>query len=139
MFINKYDLKSVVELYQIEEYTGGDDVHLDMAINTAIEEVRGYLSRYDTDKIFSASGSQRSPLVLEITKIVTLYYMAQKCNVDIVFENVKSRYDNAIKKLLDINKGVLNPGFPTIKNTDGTSNVMFACGSNKKLCRTDEY
>lgn len=139
MFITKHDLMSVMELYQIEEYTGGDDALFEAAVNTAIEEVKGYLSRYDTTKIFNTAASDRSPLVLEITKIVALYYMVQKCNVDIVFEHVNSRYDNAIRKLLDINKGILNPELPTLKNPDGTSNVMFACGSNKKLCRTDEY
>lgn len=124
MFINKFDLTSVMEIYQIEEYTGGDDVRLEMAINTAIEEVQGYLSRYDTDKIFSATGSDRSPLMLEITKTVTLYYMAQKCNVDIIFENVRRRYDNAIRKLLDINEGRLNLDLPKVINSGEINNVM---------------
>lgn len=112
MFLTKYDLISVVELYQIEEYTQGDDKILNMAVNAAIEEVGGYLSRFDTGAIFSAKGEERSPLVLELTKTITLYYMSQKSNVDIIYGNMIARYEQATKRLADIKNGIIELNLP---------------------------
>lgn len=139
MFLTKYDLMSAIELYQIEAYTQGDDEILNMAINTAIDETRGYLSRFDTEAIFNAEGAERSPLIVELAKTIALYYMAQKTNIDAIYESINERYKQATKRLVEIKGGVLEVKLPPRKNIDGTNNVMFAYGSNRKLSRTDEY
>ncbi len=74
MYLTPEELKSHMYAHIVEEITEGDEQIVLQAIEAAVEEVRSYLRpRYDTDRIFAAEGSERNALVLENTKIVTVW------------------------------------------------------------------
>ena len=100
MFLSKSDLKSVIYEYQLDQIievttsnTTNDDIVL-MAIGAAVEEMKSYLnpnlqdrwkdgrSRYDVQAIFSATGSARNPLILELCKNIAVYYLCRLSNVE---------------------------------------------------------
>lgn len=132
MFIESTELKSVIYQYQIDEITEADDDIIYMAITAAIDEVKSYLQpnnkkewqdgrlKYDVATIFSATGTSRNALLVEMTKNIAIWYLVRLCNVDIVFDNVKDRYDRAIDWLKKVNKGDITLTLPTINEETNT-------------------
>ena len=53
---------------QVETITRGDNTIAEAAIDAAIAEARGYLTRFDTSRVFSASGIKRNQLLLIFVK-----------------------------------------------------------------------
>lgn len=119
-FVEIEEMKTVMYDYQLDQITEGDDTIIQMGIETAIEEVRSYLTPngrhenrdgrliYDTDAIFAAIGTDRNPLILAITKTCAEWWITQLCNADIVYEQIKERYDRATKWLTQLRKGDVN-------------------------------
>lgn len=117
MFITKDELRSVVYQYQVDQITDADDDIVYMAITAAEDEVKSYLKPnnkkgykdgrplYDVATIFSKTGAQRSALLMEWTKSVSLYYLVRLCNADILYEHAKDRYDRAVASLVKVNAG----------------------------------
>jgi len=110
-FIEIEEMKTVMAPYQMDQITDGDDTIIILGIDTAVEEVRSYLTpnaqrqyadgrlTYDTEAIFAATGADRNPLIMAITKTVAEWWITQLCNADIVYEQIKDRYDRAKKYL----------------------------------------
>ena len=120
MFLQIEELKTVMYDYQLEEIVEGDDTIAVMAIEAAVEEVRSYLrGRFDTDATFSATGSDRNPLILEITKDVALWQIIRLSNPDILHDRVKERYDRAVDWLNKVANGTVSPTLPPIQNEQG--------------------
>lgn len=117
MFLHIEELRTVIYDYQLSEIVEDDNTIIEMAIAAAIEEVKSYLcTRYDTDKTFSAEGSNRNPLILEVTKDVALWQIIRLSNPDILFERVKDRYDRAIEWLDKVARGLISPTLPAIQD-----------------------
>jgi hypothetical protein len=149
-FITADELKTVAYQYQISEITESDDDIVEQAIATGIEEVKGYLRSnnkkeyqdgrlvYDVQAIFSDTGSNRNPLLLQYTKVVALWHLLILCNVDILHEHVKERYDRVIDYLKKVNKGDVTLSLPTVEelDTDGdglSDKKPFRFGSRTKF------
>jgi len=132
MFLSKSDLKSVIYEYQLDQIievttsnTTNDDIVL-MAIGAAVEEIKSYLSpnlqdrwkdgrsRYDVQAIFSATGSARNPLILELCKNIAVYYLCRLSNVDMIEQKVKERYERAIDWLEKVSGTGKSAGAPSI-------------------------
>lgn len=125
-FLTKDELKTVAYSYQIAEITEADDDIILQAIATATVEVQGYLRRnnkkewgdgrivYDVDAVFAATGANRDALILQYTKIIALWHLLILCNVDIIYEHVKERYDRAIDFLKKVNKGEITLNLPAL-------------------------
>lgn len=119
-FVEIEEMRSVMYEYQLDQITDDDDSIIIMGINTAIEEVKSYLTPngqhkfrdgrliYDTTAIFNAVGTARNELILSITKTVAEWWITQLCNADIVYEQIKDRYDRATKWLTQLRNGDLN-------------------------------
>lgn len=119
-FIEIEEMKTVMYAYQLDEITDGDDTIILTGIATAIEEVKSYLTPngqhkfrdgrliYDTVAIFNAVGTDRNELLLSITKTVAEWWITQLCNADVVYEQIKDRYDRATKWLNKLKDGELN-------------------------------
>lgn len=133
MFIELGEMRTVVYPYQMQQIAENNDQDIVIAINTAIEEVKSYLSRYDIGKIFTATIDERNPLICEITKTIALWYLMQKSNVDMQFDNLKDRYDRAINYLRDVENGKRQPDLPIATNDSGEQETMFRYGSNPKF------
>lgn len=105
MFLEIEDLGTAMYGYQIDEITQGDESIVIEAIKTAITEVKGFLKLYDVAAIFAATGAERDPLILSYTKTVTKWYLVELCNAEMIYEQVKERYDRAIARLRELLKG----------------------------------
>jgi len=133
MFLPIDELKTVVYDYQLSEIVEDDNTIIEMAVQAAIEEVKSYLcSRYDTDKTFSAEGSERNPLILEITKDVALWQIIRLSNPDIIHDRVKDRYDRAIEWLDKVARGLISPTLPAIQGEQGGDISPIKWGSMEK-------
>lgn len=139
MFLETVELSTVVYQYQLEQNPYYDDYLSNVAISTAVSEVKSYLSRFDTVAIFNARDDQRNPLILSLTKTIAVWYLLQQSNIDSIHDNIKERYDRAIAFLSKIQKGDIQPDLPSIKDSNGQPNTMFSYGSNRKFSRSDEY
>ena len=82
MFIDSTDIVTG-GLYQelLDAITREDDSILLFAINTAEEEMRGYLRPdYDVDTIFSATGSARQSLLVTLMRDMAIYHLLSLSN-----------------------------------------------------------
>lgn len=153
MFLTVPELKSVAYDYQLDDITENSPDISEMAINAAVEEMKSYLNpsgqtrwydgrpRYDVDAIFTAIGSARNALLLELCKSIALYYICRLANVDIIQERVKERYDRAIDWLEKVagvgkyaNSPSLAPGLPVVTISDDDNTLQpFRFGSREKF------
>ena len=77
----------------------GDDAAMMSAIDAAIEEVQGYLTKYDTGKIFAARGKERNPILLLFVKDIAAWHFCNICNAGVDMEMREKRYDRAVEWL----------------------------------------
>ncbi|MCX8018925.1 MAG: DUF1320 domain-containing protein [Chitinophagaceae bacterium] len=143
MFITPQELKTVLYDYQRHEITEADNTITLQAIAAAEEEMRSYLmpnkyTNYDVEAIFSATGNDRNPLIVEHTKNLAVYYLVRLANVDMLYEHVKERYDRTIDFMKQVNQGKITLGLPRLSNTgSGSGNEdtgkPFRSGSRPKF------
>lgn len=124
-------------IYQedMDTISHGDDAAMMSAIDAAIEEVQGYLVKYDANRIFAARGKERNPILLLFIKDVAAWHFCNICNAGVDIEMREKRYDRAIEWLKN-NQNRKNPNLPAApENTDAhcpQCNSDFAFGSNRK-------
>ncbi|WP_271783881.1 phage protein Gp36 family protein [Aquimarina algiphila] len=146
MFLNKEDLGVAIYGYQLEQITEGNDSIVTMAMAAAQEEARSYLTAnnskdyldgrfvYDTQAIFSATGSDRNPLILQHCITLAKWHIVQLSNVDILYEQIKERYDRATDWLTKLAEGEINLStLPTVNLSEDTTKQPFAFGSRAKF------
>lgn len=124
----------------LEAITRGDEAVALAAIDAAREEAAGYLSRYDTEKIFSATGTRRSPLLLIFVKDIAVWHLINLCNAgnDMAFR--KDRYERAVAWLEAVQRGDVEPSLPekgdTLEGGPGKGTVgIISFGSNPRRCQ----
>ncbi len=132
MFITADDLKSSIYEYQVEQITEGDEDITLRACNAAIDEVGSYLcSRYDIDTIFATTDDERNDLLVSLTVSVATFRLVELCNIDIIFEQSRQRYDRAVAYLKLLASGDADmPDLPKLE-TDTDENPH--CGSRRKF------
>ncbi len=134
MFIQAQELKSVIYNHQLQQIVDGDDTIVEMGISAAEQETKSYLSvTYDCDRIFSATGTDRNALIIELVKDIALYKIIRLANVDIIYEHAKERYDRAIEYLDRVASGKLAPNLPLKTSENGTTQTRFHVVSNPKF------
>ena len=105
------------------------------AIDAAIEEVQGYLTKYDTGKIFAARGKERNPILLLFVKDIAAWHFCNICNAGVDIEMREKRYDRAIEWLRN-NQNRQNPNLPAAPEQPGRQECRhcgeMAFGSNRK-------
>lgn len=106
---------------------------IEICENRAVSEMRGYLSaRYDCDKIFSAEGDNRHPLVLMFAIDITIYHIFCQHNPYKMSKVRQDRYDRAVKWLEGIEKGDINiDGAPLLPATDLEDNSRWQIESDE--------
>lgn len=131
MFINKEEMRSVIYSYQMDEITEHDDTIILMAISSAINEVRSYLTpsnqrqwsdgrtRYDADAVFAQRGEARDALIVELCKDIALYRICRLSNADIIYDHVRERYNNATDYLTKVADGKITLHLPTLEADSG--------------------
>lgn len=160
MFIEIDEMKSVLYAYQMEDIAEGDETILYEGIAAGVEEVKAYFMaannrrnngenskqqyqswvEYDIAAIFGAIGSDRNAFVLRLCKTVAAYNICELANTDILYEQVKERYENVVKTLERIagygdsqHIPLVISNLPTIPPPSEGTNLPFRFGSRLKF------
>lgn len=137
-FLTKTELKSLIREHKVTHISDNDDTVVEIAIATAITEVASRISpnnkrnwqdgrlKYDVKAIFEEEGEDRNPLILEITKVVALWWLIMRSNAGIHYDVVRDRYEAAVEYLQDLASGDANdPTLPQLEEpTDEDGNPI---------------
>lgn len=125
---------------QVETITRGDNTIAEAAIDAAIAEARGYLTRFDTSRVFSASGTKRNQLLLIFVKDIAVWHLINLCNAGNDLEFRQDRYERAVDWLKGVQRGDVSPDLPE-REPEGSKTEKnnpvgpIAYGSNPKRCQ----
>lgn len=124
----------------VETITRGDNTIAEAAIDAAITEARGYLTRFDTSRIFSASGPKRNQLLLIFVKDIAVWHLNNLCNAGSDLQLRQDRYERAIDWLKAVQCGDVSPDLPEREPEGGKAEKNnpigpIAYGSNPKRCQ----
>lgn len=131
MFITKEDFKRAIRLYEIDEITDGDDALVEASISTAIGEIKPYLFRYDTEKIFGSAGPEREPLLVRFAVDIAVFELVSIARPDQDLENRRALYKRAIDWLKQVRDDDIPTGLPK-KETESPPDATILSGSQKK-------
>ncbi|MEG2555524.1 MAG: phage protein Gp36 family protein [Odoribacter sp.] len=125
MFITKKDFKMAIREYELDEITAKDDTLVEIAISTAIGEMKPYLFRYDVDKIFSAEGDKRESLLVRFAVDIAVFELVSIARPDQDLENRRALYKRAIDWLKQVRDDSLPTGLPEVRgDTDESGNPI---------------
>jgi len=117
------DLKSHLYDEQIDVISRNDATLIDSAIAAAVQEAKGYLSRYDIVTLFSAVGPARDATLLMYLKDMATWHFITLANANADLEFRRARYKDAISWLKDIQSSKVVPfGWPpAVEDTQSSS------------------
>ena len=119
MFLEIDELKTVRTAPVVELITNSDDDTVNQIINESIDIMKSYLFKYyDTDKIFNATGDNRSKMILKYLKDIVIYEI-HKIRATRFDEVLKLDYDEAIGWLDKVSSGKIDADLPP-KVEEGT-------------------
>lgn len=122
MFIEEYDYKIVIGEAAMKVVTQADPMNRENAELEALEEVAGCLRpKYDTGKIFTATGLDRNRQVLMCAIDIALYHMVASLPNRMGMDIRKERYERAIAWLKDVQSGKVIPDLPLAADESGES------------------
>lgn len=132
MFITKDDLKIAIRLYEVDEITGGDDTLVYAAISAAIGEIKPFLFRYDTERIFNAAGDERHPLLVRFAVDIAVFEIVSIARPDQDLENRRALYKRALDWLKQVRDENLAVDLPEKETPLPAADVTVAYGSQPK-------
>lgn len=121
-FLTTAELNSTIYEYQVNDITGNNPAIVEQAIEAAIDEVKSYLTPgglvewqdgrkvYDVENIFNKIGANRNALILAHVKTIAKWWIIQLSNPDIIYEQVKERYDRSVDFLTKVARGTITIG-----------------------------
>jgi len=134
MYISIEELNSHLRDETIQAISGEDETMLTMAIKGAEKEAKGYLHKYDTAAIFTATGDDRDDLLLIWMKDIAVWHYINIANPGVDFAVRERRYMAAINWLKAVQKGDIVADFPLPTDEAGaeidTTPIMI--GSNPR-------
>lgn len=133
-FINPEDYDASIHREILDALTREDESLLEVCEDQAVAEMRGYLSaRFDCDRIFSAIGEQRHPLVLMYAKDITLYHVFCIHNPQKISKIRIDRYNRSLEWLKGVAKYEISvEGLPSKDNEESRKASPFQMRSNPK-------
>ena len=135
--INDYDASIHREI--LDSLIREDETIIEMVEDRAVTEMKGYLARrYDTEAIFSATGSERNQLILMLALDMTIYHIFCIHNPQKLSTMRKDRYERAIDFLKYVARGKANiDAAPLLPEDELAKRSSFMVKSNPK--RTNHY
>lgn len=126
-YINPEDYDASIHREILDALIREDETLLEVCEDQAISEMRGYLSsRFDCDKIFSATGSERHPLVLMYAKDITLYHVFCIHNPQKISKIRIDRYERSLEWLKGVSKFEISvEGLPELDASVTKQNSAF--------------
>lgn len=134
-YLSPTELATHLYQEQIDVISREDDTIVLVAIDAAISEARGYLSAYDTERIFSNEGNERDALLLLHVKDIAVWHFITLCNAGCDIELRKFRYERATAWLKEVQRGNITPDLPKVDHDgDGMPDTpaVYLHGSNPK-------
>ena len=135
-FLSPEELRTHLYTENIDVISRYDDTILLAAIDTAIEEVYGYLGSYDREKIFSSESENRNALLLTFVKDIAVWHFVCLSNAGTDMQLRQDRYEHAIAWFKAVQKAEIKPNLPVLEDSnndgkpDGIGEYIF--GSNHK-------
>ncbi len=132
-FLSSEEMNTHMYAENVDVITRGDNTITQASIDAAISEAKGYLSAYDIDTIFAATGSDRNTLLLTFVKDIAAWHLIVLCNAGTETTFRQDRYNRAISWLKEVQKGNIAPDLPKKVDADGNSTGdPIVYGSNDK-------
>lgn len=119
MFLETKDLRTHLREEYQELISRGDDTVVTAAIDGAVAEMRGYLGRYDTERIFGAEGAQRHSLLLIFAKDIAVWHLINMTQPGVHYELREGRYNRAVAWLKSVQSGDVTPDLPEARDEEG--------------------
>lgn len=134
-FITEDDYTTLITPEDLEVIQQATEQNRLNAETAAIEYFSGYIrSRYNVDELFAKVGNERDKNLLLFLIDEILYTLHSNLPGNLMPQIREDRKEKADKWLLDIQKGLFQPNWPTWDSeteTDQGNPIKF--GSNKKL------
>lgn len=119
----------------VSEIDRTDNSIAQSAIDAAIAEAMGYLTAYDTQAIFAATGTARNPILLLYVKDIAVWHFIQLANPNVEMNLRLTRYEKAIDFLGRIQSGKVNPAlpYPAEPPVEESNNYIKYGGNDKRI------
>lgn len=138
MFLEETDLNSKI-YEEIRDHIARDNDDIwTQALNSAEGEAIGYLSKYNTDILFSASGASRDQTLVMFTLDLACWHFISLSNAGLDAAMFLTRYEQAIKnyfKQIQAGKFVPN-GWPLATDEQGNEQSFFSSTSSSPRRKT---
>ena len=133
MYLSKNEIKTHLYSDNVDVITRGDSTLVTAAIDAAISEAKGYLSAFDRDAIFGATGDSRNALLLTFVKDIASWHLLNLCNAGSDMKLRQERYTRAIEWLKAVQKEDVSPDLPVVDSTESfPAAASIRYGSNTK-------
>ena len=132
-FITTNDYDASIHAEILDSLIRSNSTIVEVCEDRAISQMRSYLNkRYDCDAIFSATGSDRHPLVLMFAIDIAIYHMFCIHNPFKISAIRKERYDAAIEWLKAVANSDINiAGAPMLAPEVVAENSRWQIASNE--------
>lgn len=133
-FITKGDYSASVHAEILDAVTRADASIINLCQERALSEMKGYLSkRYDIEKVFAATGTDRNQLVLMMALDIAIYHIFCVHNPQRISDLRKERYKRALEWLRRVRRGDEDiHGLPELAPEERDRNSQYQLRSNPK-------
>ena len=134
-FITKKDLRIAIREYQLDEITEADDTLVEIAISHAIGEMKPYLHRYDTGRLFATTANQRPDILVRFAVDIAIFELCSIALPDQDLENRRALYKRAIGWLKEVRDNDIPTELPfriTGTELEPAPDKQITFGSNPK-------
>lgn len=114
MFLTQEDLYSKIRQGDLKQIVGANDSVVDHAICTALGKVRSYLARYNTERIFNATGDQREGMLVAIAVDIAIYELVAIAQPNVDLTDRRERARAALDYLAQVRDQSLPTGWPLL-------------------------
>lgn len=137
-FLTPAEITSHLYTEVTDEINRNDATLLQKAIDASIAEAKGYLKQYDVVAVFNATGDDRNPILVLYIKDIAVWHYLQLSNPGVEMDLRRARFEDAIKWLDKVQRGLTNPDLPLPADpVDAAGNIQSAenfikFGGNKR-------
>ena len=133
-FVQLSDYDASIHREILDALVRDDETVVEICEDRAIAEMRCYLSRrYDCDRIFSATGDGRHPLVLMLFFDIAVYHIFSIHNPQKLSQLRRDRYDRAVEWMKAVAaEDISIEGAPLLPEEQRAAHAPFRISSNPK-------
>lgn len=119
-YLTKDDLITHIYPEIRDEITRGDDTIIVKAINEGMGEAKSYLNRYDLNAMFGDTPTFKDDFLDSVVKDIICWKLIKLSNPNINLELFRTAYEDAVKFLDKVMRGIVDPQWPLRVDDTGT-------------------